>query len=110
MFNHILLEVFCLKDTDEHAEKARPEYCKSEENNPSYACLLHGCPFHAFTSCENTLCYINERSEVEEGVLFGGEMESKDDNAECLKRWKKISVEAVKAAYEEYMRQKSKQR
>lgn len=103
MLNHVLLELFCLKETDENVNKNRPSYCNSADNNPSYACLKYDCPYLAFTSCENTLCYINELSEMEDGILFGGEM-VKDGNIDVLlKRWKEISLEKIQDAYSQYM-------
>lgn len=105
MLNHILLEVFCLKDADENASKPLPEYCAAH-NAPSYACLRRKCPYLDFTSCENTLCYINERSEMETGISFGGDMECEGDNTQNLKCWKSMSIDAVNASYEKYMRQK----
>ena len=106
MINHILLEVFCLKNTDYNVEKALPEYC-SEPDCPSYDCLRRKCPFLDFTSCENTLCYINEKSEMEEGVLFGGDMEIDGDNTYNIERWKRISTDSVLSSYEEYIREKA---
>ena len=106
MISHILLEVVCLKNTDYNTEKALPEYC-SEPDCPSYDCLRMKCPFVDFTSCENTLCYINEKSEMEEGILFGGDMEVDGDNTSNLERWKHISTNAVLSSYEKYMRDRS---
>lgn len=105
MLNHILLEVFCLKETDQNADKPLPEYCTAKDC-PSYECLLRKCPFLDFTSCENSLCYINEKSEMEAGILFGGDMESGGDRTQNLNLWKGISIDAVNRAYETYMRQK----
>jgi hypothetical protein len=102
---HVLLEIFCLKNTDQNQDKDLPEFCP-EVCVPGYHCLQHQCPFLAFTSCENTLCYINEKAEMEAGVLFGGDMESEGDNTQNLNLWKSISVDAINVAYEEYMRQK----
>ena len=62
-----------------------------------------------FTSCENVLCYVNERSEVEEGVFFGGEMMKAGDDARLLELWKKISLEKIERAYEAYMEQRKKE-
>ncbi len=108
MIKHILLEVFCLKNTDHNAEKALPEYC-SEPGCLSFDCLRRKCPFVDFTGCENTLCYINEKSEMEEGILFGGDMEIDGDNTDNIERWKRISTNAVLSSYEEYMRAKAKE-
>ncbi|MBE6949075.1 MAG: hypothetical protein E7456_04440 [Ruminococcaceae bacterium] len=106
MINHILLEVFCLKNADFNVNKPLPKYCANADC-PSYECIRRKCPFLDFTSCENTLCYINEKSEMEEGILFGGDMESDGDNKHNIERWKQISFNAIIASYEEYMRQKS---
>ncbi len=94
MMNHILLEIFCLKDTDEHADKPLPDFCKCADES-RYECLSNNCPYIAFTSCENTLCYINERSEAEEIVSLGEE----DD----IELWKDISLKAIDKAYKEFL-------
>lgn len=105
MINHVLLEIFCMKDADYNTDKPLPEYCTAQ-NAPSYECLFRNCPYLAFTSCENTLCYINEKAEMEEGILFGGDMETDGDNTQNLELWKQISLDAVNASYESYMRQR----
>ena len=105
MLNHVLLEIFCLKDTDYNQDKDLPEFCP-EVRAPGYHCLQYRCPFLDFTSCENTLCYINHKAEMDVGILFGGDMESSENNAEELKLWKDISVDAVNRAYETYMKQR----
>ena len=96
-----------MKDTDYNSEKPLPEFCV-EQDSPSYECLRRNCPFLDFTSCENTLCYINEKAEMEEGVLFGGDMETDGDNTRNLECWKRISVDAINTSYETYMRQKNR--
>lgn len=108
MINHILLEVYCLKNTDFNVKKPLPEYCANADC-PSYECLRRKCPFLDFTSCENTLCYINQKAEMEKGIIFGGDMETDGDNAQNIKYWKQISADTIIAAYEDYMRQKSKE-
>ena len=105
MINHVLLEIFCMKDTDYNADKSLPEYCIAPDS-PSYECLFRKCPYLDFTSCENALCYINDKSEMEAGILFGGDMESNGDNSQNLNLWKSISIDAVNASYQSYMRQK----
>lgn len=105
MLNHVLLEIFCLKDTDRNQDKDLPEFCP-EVCVPGYHCLQHRCPFLDFTSCENTLCYINEKSEMEAGFLFGGDMKISENSSEELNLWKSISVDAVNGAYEAYMKQR----
>ena len=111
-FNHVLLEVFCLKNIDANVCKPRPEFCTAAEDpeypgdwEPGYGCLFHKCPFVDFTSCENTLCYINEKSEMEHGILFGGDMGCEDDTA-GIERWKKMSIDAVERTYQEFMKSK----
>lgn len=103
MLNHILLELYCLKDIDENVNADRPQYCKSTDNNPAYTCLCNDCPYLAYTTCENTLCYINEASEMEDGILFGGEMLKDGDFDASLKRWREISLKKIQDAYKQYM-------
>ena len=80
-----------------------------EDFHPGFWCLWNSCPYMDFTSCENGLCYVNERSEVEEGVFFGGEMMKAGDDARLLELWKKISLEKIERAYEAYMEQRKKE-
>ena len=103
MLNHVLLELFCLKGSDENVNENRPQYCKSTDNNPSYSCLKNDCPYLAYTTCENTLCYINELSEMEDGILFGGEMVKDKSFENSLNRWKEISLKTIQDAYKKYM-------
>lgn len=112
MFNHILLEVYCLKGIEANSSKPLPEFCTSPEypeypndHEPNYGCLENQCPFVAFTSCENTLCYINEKSEMESGILFSSDIGSENDAAE-IERWKKMSVEAVERTYDAFLKEK----
>lgn len=90
MLNHILLEVYCTKNCDENIAKEKPIFC-SGEFVARYNCLLNKCPFFAFTSHENALCYINENSEAEEIISLGEE----DD----LLLWKEISKKKIEEAY-----------
>lgn len=105
--NHVLLEVFCLKNTDENVSKLLPEFCTAVEGpeypsdlEPGYSCLANRCPFMDFTTCEHTLCYINKKSEMEHGILF--DYENYPDEVEC---WKQASVEAVERTYQEFMKE-----
>ena len=52
-----------------------------------------------FTTCEDTFCYINEKSEMEYGILF--DSETYPDEVE---RWKQMSIEAVDRTYDELMK------
>ena len=103
MLNHILLELYCLQDIDTNANADRPQYCQSADNCPSYACLMNGCPYLDFTTCENTLCYINEASEMEEGISLGAEMVKDGAFDASLKRWRDISLKKILEAYKQYM-------
>lgn len=100
--NHILLEAFCLKDSDEHAHKERPDYCpgapclSDSELDPGYACFLNGCPFLDFTSCENTICFSDQRSEMGYGILFSPEMTEAQQQT-----FEEIATRKINEAYEE---------
>lgn len=102
MLNHVLLELYCLQDVDTNVNEDRPQYCQSADNSPSYNCLLNGCPYLDYTTCENTLCYINEASEMEEGISLGGEMVKDGDFKASLKRWRDISLKKIQDAYNQY--------
>ncbi len=102
MFNHILLEVYCTKCRDENIEKKSPEFCNSEEYIPQYSCLLNNCPFACFTSHENALCYINNKSEAKKIISIG----EQTDN--CEKLWEKISCQKIDEAYELFTDAKNK--
>lgn len=69
---------------------------------PNYLCLKNNCKFLDYTTCENTFCYINEKSEMEEGISFGGEMIKNNVN-EDVDNWKKISLKKIEEGYMEYM-------
>ena len=101
--NHVLLEVYCTKNWDYKGnnEKPFPAFCRNQGEYASYDCLFNRCPFVDFTSCEHTLCYINEKSEMEYGILFDYEQYPDD-----VERWKQMSVEAVDRTYEEFMKEK----
>ncbi|MBS6447329.1 MAG: hypothetical protein KH382_07035 [Clostridiales bacterium] len=92
--NHILLELYCLKEDG--------EVCCSNIKGPNYLCLKNNCKFLDYTTCENTFCYINEKSEMEEGISFGGEMIKNNVN-EDVDNWKKISLKKIEEGYMEYM-------
>ena len=96
MHNHILLEVYCTKEYDENINKAAPEFCKSSERIPGYDCLLNACPFATFTSCENALCYIDNKSQATKIISLG------DESGENLSLWEQICSEKIKEAYSEY--------
>ena len=105
--NHVLLEIWCNKNLDWNSNDTKPfpEFCKNRGEYASYDCLFHKCPFVDFTSCENTLCYINENSEMEQGILFGGDMGGEDDTA-GIERWKNMSIDAIERTYQEFMESK----
>ncbi len=92
--NHILLELYCLKKNN--------EVCCLNFGKPNYLCLKNNCKCLDYTTCENTLCYINEKSEMEEGISFGGEM-IKNNNGKDIDNWKKISLKKINEGYEDYM-------
>ena len=105
MLNHVLHEVFCLKNTDENVDAPCPEFCQNKGEYASYHCLFHECPYAAFTSCENTLCYIGHDSSMEEGILFGGDMEAGNSNI-GIDQWREIAIAKINEAYEEFMKLK----
>ena len=96
MNSRILLEVFCLKDTDENANEKLPPFCCSTEHVPSYGCLFNKCPFAAFTSCENTLCYVGQNSVAEAAVSLGEE----HTHAQ-ISLWEDISLRKIDEAWDE---------
>ncbi len=94
MLNHILLEVYCTKNYDENIGKDKPEFCCSNDLKPKYECLFNKCPFLAFTSHENALCYVNEKSEAEKIFAL--------DEEKNLELWKEISLKKINEAYNDY--------
>lgn len=103
MINHILLELYCLRGNDSNPDTIRPSCCPSAAGVPTYACLINECPNLDYTTCENTLCYINETSEMEAGISLGGEMIDNRDYDASLIQWKEISLKSIDAAYRQYM-------
>ena len=105
--NQILLELFCMKKTDKCIDAPLPSFCQNNTDIPSYHCLANGCKYVDFTTCENTLCYVGNCSDVEYGISFGGEMVQKSDCENLLKeKWKSISVRKIDEAYDEYLNMK----
>lgn len=101
MFNHILLEVYCLRDENEKI----PLFCESDCMNPGYYCLCNHCVHMAYTSHENALCYVNEKSVAEEIIALGGDMMPESlKECDCAEKWKEIAIGKVNEAYEEYMK------
>jgi hypothetical protein len=109
--NQLLIEMYCLKrlELNDNISKPTPPFCQGDYESPSYNCLKNSCPFLAHATCENTLCYINEKSEVEYGITYGGEMcptSALDDEgieAMSIEQWKRISSEVISNAYDQYM-------
>ena len=106
MFNQILLEIYCGKKFDNNLEYSFPCYCPNKDSIPNYLCILNKCPFCVFAPCENSLCFINDKSEAEEIISFGGEMLGDFiDNADAKKIWKTIAVNKINEAYDAYMKE-----
>ena len=99
MHNHILLEMYCLKDTDENKTKEKPKFCVSNNYKPQYNCIFYNCPFVSFTSCENTLCYVNQCSEVETSISLGGD----NYTTKQISLWEQISQKKIDEAFEEFL-------
>ena len=100
MFHHVLLEVYCTKD-----ETDRKTVAPCRQNYvPGYDCLVNNCPHSSFTSHENAICYINERSEAKELITLGGEMlPDHVDEQVARQLWEQISMAKIQQAYDEYM-------
>ena len=105
MMSHVLLEVFCTKNFDRNVKAPLPDFCPGNGCRPSYHCLSHRCPYLDFTSCENTLCYIGKQSDMECGILFGGDMEE-GNPAVGLDAWQEIAKAKIEEAYDQYMEKK----
>lgn len=100
MINHILLEVYCERADD------RSIQCPLDVCAPQYACVQNKCPCLVFTSSENALCYVNEKSETDIIISLGGEMVPENVEEDmALPLWKEISRKKALEAYEEYMKQ-----
>lgn len=99
MLNHLLLEVFCLKENENV-----PYDCCSENRIPKYECLRRKCPYIAFTSCENAFCYADEYAEANEVISLGGEMLSNTVDLQTARKiWQEICNQKIVEAYEVYM-------
>ena len=106
MLNHVLLEVFCLKDTDRFAGESLPADCPTKGTYAGYHCLHSKCKYLDFTSCEDTLCYIGPESDMQHGILFGGDMEDGDPTV-GVDQWREIAIAKINEAYEQFMEKKS---
>ena len=103
MYNHIMLEVYCLKDLEENTKKENTDNCS--ECTPGYSCLENKCPYVTFTSYENALCYVNQNSTCEESIALGEETLS---NKKLVSLWKDIACKKINEAYDEFLKQKNK--
>lgn len=106
MLNHVLLEVFCLKNTDRYADDPLPVDCKTKGAYASYHCLCSSCKYLDFTSCEDALCYIGPDSDMEHGILYGGDMEEGNPGV-GIQQWREIAIAKIDEAYHQFMEQKS---
>ena len=106
MLNHVLLEVVCLKNTDQHANEPLPAGCKTRGAYANYDCLCTRCKYLDFTSCEDTLCYIGSQSDMEHGILYGGDMEEGNPNVGAA-QWREIAIAKINEAYDAFMEKKS---
>ena len=103
MFNQILLEVYCSKGQEDTSVE-----CPCAQTNgeclPTYQCLLNNCRFASFTSHENALCYINDASQADKIMSFGGEMLPEGADEKLAKSlWRKIACDKIEEAYALYM-------
>ena len=103
--NHILLECYCLKETERYAGEKSPAFCAGKKE-PTYDCLKHRCKYLDFTSCENTLCYIDDAAEMAYGIIFGGEMTSHGEENGDIARWRNTAIEKIDEAYDVYMKER----
>ena len=104
MYSHILLEVYCSKEWHEE-NKDINNICYSSELIPSYECLANNCPYAAFTSCENTLCYIGRQSVAHKVISLGEDMEkpiSSNCNINGIDLWEEVATEQIDKAYSEF--------
>ena len=106
MLNHVLLEVFCLKNTDAFAAEPLPADCPTEGAHATYHCLRSRCSYLDFTSCEDTLCYIGPESDMEHGILYGGDMEDGNPDVGAA-QWREIAIAKINEAYDAFMEKKS---
>lgn len=99
MTNHILIEAFCFCDKNEDGTCVY-----ANRPGPTYSCMFEKCPHFAYTSCEDSLCFINSQSHSDEIISLGGEMIPdgvSEEHAKAL--WRDISLRKLNEAYDEYM-------
>lgn len=107
MHNCILLEVYCTNRNLNTQSGTSKCYCSDQV--PGYGCLHMHCPYISFTSCENSLCYVNDKSVAQEIVSLGGEMVSyPSSTTEEISMWRDIAIKKINEAYNEYMKEKEK--
>ena len=104
MINHLLLEIICLKSTIEPTDNTSNNTVCPECCTPNYSCLSQRCPYLVFTSHENALCYVGEKSITEEIISLGGDMlPCSMEEQTAQKAWQDISCRKILEAYDEYM-------
>ena len=98
MYNHIMLEIYCMKNAD---SKCNNEAVQCD-NVPKYECLENKCPYLAFTSYENCLCYVNQNSICEKSIALGENII--DTQKDSLSMWRNISFKKIDEAYDEFIK------
>ena len=102
MINHVLLEVFCLKNSM-YDELKLPPACENCDG-PRYECLFNKCPYVSFTSHENALCYVNDSSYTDEIISFSEDMVPEGISEPlALDLWRAISIKKIEEAHIEYI-------
>lgn len=103
---HVLVEIFCFKDQEE------PKFCEGI----GYMCIHNNCQYMGCTYCPNEIAYVGTKGVVEsyeDSIGFGGDMVSKEENANDEQRlkneWETICKRKINEAYYEYMKYKNKQ-
>lgn len=103
---HVVLEMYCFIEN----ENNKPRFCEGI----GHMCIQNSCEHMGSTYCPNEIAYANDKGIVEainHWIGFGGDMESDDDNIEeraiLLDEWKRISIQKIDEAYDEYMKFKN---
>lgn len=102
MYCHILLEVYCMKNTLGVSEDSHFVGCTNESCIPQYACLEKKCPYAAFTSYEDAMCYANHRAVCEKTVAWNESVFV--EKPELRELWKQIAIKKINEAQEEFLK------
>ncbi len=113
-YKQVMLEIYCGFEHSNVDKRDIKDFCINGIYNPGYHCLE--CLCLSYTKVENQLSFVGKNGEVSDinsSIGFGGEMEFDDIDDEkrhqLINKWEMISKKKIDEAYDEYMKELSKE-